>query len=253
MTHPTTMKATITPEIRSVLERCVITADSVTLPNEKLANYKQVNAALEAAGGKWNKKAKCHLFPSDPREALGLAMQTGQIIDKVKARKKERQAFYTPNELCRTVTTYANVAGHRVLEPSAGHGALAIDCEVMDAICVDCIEIDDDAAASLEKEGFDVLGGDFLLMQPCSTKEQYSRIVMNPPFTRKSDAKHVRHAFEHWLAKDGLLTAIVADDGRDRQDIAAIHNSYCVKERLPAGAFKESGTMIATLIIQLSK
>lgn len=247
------MKVTITPEIRSVLERCVITADSVTLPNEKLANYKQVNAALEAAGGKWNKKAKCHLFPSDPREALGLAMQTGQIIDNVKARKKERQAFYTPDDLARTVTTYADVAGHVVLEPSAGHGSLAKDCLAMGAHLVECIEIDADACASLRAEGFPVLGNDFLTIKPISIKAQYMRIVMNPPFTRKSDAKHVQHAFNYWLKTDGLLTAIVADDGRDRQDLAAIHPSYRVVERNPAGAFKESGTMIATLIIQLVK
>lgn len=247
------MKVHLSPEVRAVLERSTITSASVTLPPEQLPNYKAVNAVLEAAGGKWNKKAKCHLFTSDPREALGLAMQSGQIIHKEKTRKKERQAFYTPDDLARTVTTFANVAEHYVLEPSAGHGSLAKDCLEMGALGVDCIEIDDEAAASLAKDGFSLLGRDFLTMTPDEPEQRYSRIVMNPPFTRKSDAKHVRHAFEHWLKLDGLLTAIVADDGRDRADLAAIHPSYCIVERNPAGAFKESGTMIATLVIQLRK
>lgn len=249
------MKVKLTPEVRAVLERSTITATSVTLPRERLDNYKAVNAVLAAAGGKWNKKAQCHLFTTDPREALGLAVQTGEIIHQKKARKKERQAFYTPEAGARTLARLADVAGHYVLEPSAGHGALAHACIKEGASRVDCFEIDHEACCSLKRDGLTVLAQcDFLETSPEEPEQRYQRIVMNPPFTRKSDAKHVRHAFEHWLALEGILTSIVADDGRDRPDLKAIApDSYRIVHRLPAGTFKESGTMIATLVIQLSK
>lgn len=76
---------------------------------------------------------------------------------------------------------------------------------------------------------------------------------MNPPFTRKTDAKHVNHAFIYWLKRGGLLTSIVCDDGQDRKDLAAIDSSFQIVQRIPAGSFKESGTNVATLVIQLSK
>lgn len=249
------MKVSVTPAIRAVLERSTITADSVTLPPERLDNYKAVNAVLEAAGGKWNKKARCHIFLSDPREALGLALQSGQIIHKEKARKKERQAFYTPEAGALTLARLADVAGHYVLEPSAGHGALAHACIKEGAARVDCFEIDHEACCSLSRDGLNLLAQcDFLETSPEEPEQRYQRIVMNPPFTRKSDAKHVRHAFEHWLALDGVITSIVADDGCDRPDLKTIApDTYRIVHRLPAGTFKESGTMIATLVIQLSK
>jgi predicted RNA methylase len=248
------MNVKLTDDVRHVLERSTITETSVQLPPEQLPNYKAVNAVLEAAGGKWNKKARCHIFPSDPREALGLALQTGQIIHQEKARKKERQAFYTPDDLAHTVAIFASVVGHRVLEPSAGHGALAQACLHAGALLTCCYEIDEEAVAALQKAGFLAIAADFLTVTPPKLENDlFERIVMNPPFTRKSDAKHVQHAFTHWLQNGGLLTAIVADDGHDRPDLAAIHSSYRVVLRNEAGAFKESGTMIATLVIQLTK
>lgn len=250
------MKVTVTPEIRAVLERSTITANSVTLPQERLANYKQVNAVLEAAGGKWNKKAKCHLFPVDPRAALGLALESGQIVHQEKARKKERQAFYTPDTIAESLVAHASVTGQRVLEPSAGHGAIATVCRQNGAAAIDCVEIDPEACQHLRREGFNVVfEGDFLATAPSEPEERYDRIVMNPPFTRKADAKHVRHALFNWLADGGTLTAIVCDDGQDRPrpDLAAIHRSYKILEKLPAGAFRESGTMIRTLIVQFTR
>lgn len=248
------MKVTLTPEVRAVLERSTITADAVTLPPEQLPNYKQVNAVLEAAGGKWNKKARCHLFSSDPREALGIALQTGQIIHKEKARKKERQAFYTPPDVARDVVILADVRDKTVLEPQAGHGALAKPCRAVGAKLIWCRDIAQEAIDALKADGFHAEQGDFLESYPIGECTRYERIVMNPPFTRKADAKHVRHAFTHWLKKGGLLTSIVCDDGQDRPDLRAIDPStYQIVLRYPAGTFKESGTMIATLVIQLRK
>lgn len=250
------MKVTLTPEVLDVLERSTITSTSVKLPSSPRLEpklYQKVNKVLEAAGGKWSKKEQAHVFPTDPRAELGLAQKSGVIIDKAKARKKARQAFYTPEAAARTLAGLADFAGHYVLEPSAGHGALAYACIKEGASCVDCFEIDQDACDSLTRDGYTVLATcDFLETSPEEPSQRYQRIVMNPPFTRKADAKHVLHAFDHWLALGGILTAIVADDGKDRPDLAA-GAPFQIIHHLPAGTFKESGTMIATLVIQLSK
>lgn len=252
-------KIIISPAVLEVIERSTIDATSVSLPSVPRLDhklYEQVNKVLEAAGGQWNRKLQRHVFTIDPRVKLGLAQESGVIIDEVKARKKERQAFYTPEQTAGHVAALADVTGHIVLEPSAGHGALALACANLKAL-VECVELDAEACEHLTKLNFAVRHrGDFLSFFPSSPVEEYCRIVMNPPFTRKADARHVLHAYQHWLKGGGygLLTAIVADDGQDRPDIAEISpESYRVVERLPAGTFREAGTNIATLVIQILK
>lgn len=250
-------KVILTPEVRAVLERSIIDATSVKLPSSPRLErklYEGVNKVLEAAGGKWSKKQQAHVFIIDPRAELGLALETNVIIDKAKARKKERQAFYTPADVARDVVVIADVQDKTVLEPSAGHGSLATAIRDAEPLLLWCIDIDADAVAALKADRFCVNQGDFLDKYPAAADGRYQRIVMNPPFTRKADAKHVRHAFTHWLADQGLLTSIVCDDGQDRPDLRAIDPAtFQIVQRLPAGTFKESGTMIATLVIQLSK
>lgn len=258
----TMSKIVLTPEVRAVLEASTIDATSVKLPSGALDRklYVAVNKVIEAAGGKWSKKHQSHLFTSDPRTELGLALESNVIVDKAKARKKERQAFYTPAEAANTVAVFADIDGHLVLEPSAGEGALAAACLQYGAAQIHCIEIDADAAAALP---YPAIKADFLHCLPRAPdvppefRHLYERIVMNPPFTRKRDLKHVMHAFAHWLCLGGVLTAIVADDNNDRRDVlAALSGSgatFNIVHRFPSGTFKESGTQIATLVIQLTK
>ncbi len=248
-------KITLTPEVRAVLENSVVDATSVKLPSTPLDRklYVAVNKVIEAAGGKWNKKQKSHVFTSDPRVELGLALESNVIVDKGKERKKERQAFYTPENIARDVAVLADVSGRKVLEPSAGDGAIAIACRELGAETVFCMDVADESIEALNELGFPAFKTDFLFHYTAPNNTGYERIVMNPPFTRKTDAKHVRHAFTNWLSRDGLLTSIICDDGQDRKDLAEIDPSFRIIKRLPAGSFKESGTNIATLIIQLSK
>jgi hypothetical protein len=240
------MKVSLTPEIRAVLDRSTITATSLALPASPRLEpklYKAVNAALEAAGGKWNKSAKVHLFPSDPRPLLGMALVAGSIVNKVKAAKKERQAFYTPMAVADIVAELADVRGKYVLEPQAGGGALADACMKCGAKNVYCIEIDPIEADRLRTKTFYTLTADFLSIE---TETLYDRVVMNPPFTKGADIKHVNHA-RRFLKPHGRLIAILPD-----KEYTKI-GPYKVLKRLPAGAFRESGTMIATQVIQIIK
>ena len=115
---------TLTPEITAVLERAVISGNQVTLPQIDRALYLKVDKALQNAGGKWNTRARAHLFESDPQAKLAQILGTGVAIDE----KKAFQAFYTPPALVDRMAALAQVESHVVLEPSAGRGALADAC-----------------------------------------------------------------------------------------------------------------------------
>lgn len=239
----------LTPACREALTTGRAHAETFTLAPGRNPAYKEINARLEAAGFKWNKKHQCHILTAggDASAVIQGMLSSGQITDKTKARKVERQAFYTPEAVAKRVAQLAIVKNARVFEPSAGHGSLAKACMKAGARAVECVELDADACDHLRAEGFTVLHkGDFLSITPDEPNERYNVIVMNPPFTRGSDAKHVRHALENWLAVDGLLYAIVCDKGVSRDDLPN-HN---VLERFPAGAFRESGTQIATMLIR---
>jgi hypothetical protein len=137
MSAPVTFK--ISDEVRDVLARSTVTATSVTLPPGQLDRklYEAVNKALVGAGGKWDRKAGAHVFVRDPREVLGLAVETGKAVNV----KTTLQAFYTPESLAERVVRAVGIAeDERVvqaragrafgrplaLEPSVGDGALAV-------------------------------------------------------------------------------------------------------------------------------
>ena len=142
-------KIRIADDVMEVLKRSTITETSLQLPNEQLERslYSRVNKIIEAAGGKWNKTAKAHVFPSDPREALGMAIETGTVANK----QQIFQQFFTPSAvaemMCRDVQE-----GDAVLEPSAGAGSIAMAAAAKGAAVV-CFELQAELAeAALRRQ-----------------------------------------------------------------------------------------------------
>lgn len=235
---------TLSPIVSEILGRATITENRLVLPPERLdrKTYEAVNKALVAAGGKWSTKAQAHVFGGDPRPKLGLMLETGVAIDE----KKKYQAFFTPADLAAQVADMADVEGHTVLEPSAGHGSIADACLAAGAECVECIELNPESAAKLRMKEYPTTEGDFLSLAP----KQYTRIVMNPPFTKDQDVKHVAHAL-CFLAPGGVLVAIMLANTARPRFAALVEGLDHDIEDVPAGAFKESGTLIATIILRV--
>lgn len=245
----------VPPDVRAILEAATIDATSVQLVGQlDRSTYQKVAKVIEAAGGKWNRKAGKHLFQRDPREALGLAITTGQITDT----KKALQQFFTPASIASLVAETAQIEpGHSVLEPSAGNGALAEAARLYSGPCsVTCIEIDPVLADGLAFKGFSTITGDFLgITPPLDIASRFDRIVMNPPFTGGQDIAHVMHALE-FVKPGGRLVAIMA---------AGIHTNSSKAHRafreliemggtirdLPEAAFRESGTDVRTVMVVL--
>jgi predicted RNA methylase len=243
--------AKLSPEVIDILKRSTITANSLILPPQQLERklYEDVNKALVNAGGKWNRSAGAHLFNSDPRAKLGLGIETGVVIDE----KKLYQAFFTPPELAKRVVELADVKGKTVLEPSAGIGALAHECLAFNSTHVVCVEINKEFCDKLWRiSNCAVFNKDFLEFDP---HMRFECVVMNPPFRVNTDCKHVRHALK-FLAQKGRLVSIMGGNiGRpaftallsDIEDSGRQYRIHDVEE----GAFKESGTNIKTIILEV--
>ncbi len=234
----------LSPVVSEILGRSIILDNSLALPPERLdrPTYEAVNKAIVAAGGKWNRKTQSHVFDGDPRSKLGLMLETGVAIDE----KKKYQAFFTPSDLATEVADMAEVEGHTVLEPSAGDGSLADACLAAGAKRVECVEMNPDSAAKLRIKEYPTIEGDFLGLAP----NLYTRIVMNPPFTKNQDLKHVAHALR-FLAPGGILVAIMLANTSRPKFVALVEELDHDIIEVPAGAFKESGTSIATIILRV--
>lgn len=215
--------------------------------------YERVNKVLEALGGKWNRKAKRHLFDGSAADLLGDVLTTGEYVDE----KQEFQFFETPVALAERMCRIADVkSGITVLEPSAGRGAIAKTARAYGGT-VHCVELQPKLADELSREGFNVMQCDFLDTLPCN-HIRYATAVMNPPFCRSQDVSHVRHAYE-FLAQGGTLVAVMGAGWTFRQDRKATEfrewlddvDGEC--ETLPSGTFKESGTLVNTVLVTIKK
>lgn len=181
----------IADNILDILGECRTESNTLYLPEGQLdrATYQAVNKVLESIGGKWNRKAKGHIFTDgDPAELLDNVILAGEITDL----KKQYQFFPTPRPIAERMCELAELDDTcTVLEPSCGKGDLAdviFDAGVKQ-VCG--LELNPDMEQYLSKKPYTVLTGvDFLQYVKDTTKE-WSRIVMNPPFSRQQDIDHI--------------------------------------------------------------
>lgn len=251
---------TLSPEIAEILTRATITGNHLIVPRNPDGSmlprevYTRVDKALRAAGARWNTKAQAHIFQSDARERLGLILTGEKVVDDspegvAAAKKKTLQQFYTPEALADLIAQRAGVSGHRVLEPSAGHGALAQACLRHGATFVQCVDINPDCKTLLTRTRFGITIADFLQVKP---EPVYPRIVMNPPFTRGQDIRHVAHALK-FLKPKGRLVSVMAGEmnlARLKTHTADIR-FVCSVIPLPEGSFKEAGTNVKTSLLTI--
>ncbi len=146
-----------------------------------------------------------------------------------------------------------DLRGKRVLEPSAGEGALAIAAAKYGAR-VDCVELDQERAAKLNRAGFWVHCGDFL---QTALAPIYDVVIMNPPFDRGRDVDHVWHAWQT-VKPGGWLTAIMSAGTEFRSDAKttafreAMNANRAQWLDLPAGSFAPA-TYVNTLLLVVQK
>jgi hypothetical protein len=158
----------------------------------------------------------------------------------------------------------------RVLEPSAGTGAIAYElAKKREGVwrrdeepwthkpLVDCVELQPSMAWDLNNSGVfnRVWCQDFLTLSPKETG-LYDVIAMNPPFDLERDIDHVTHAMK-FLQPNGYLVAVMSAGTEFRETRKArafrdlvdkLHGRFT---DLPPGSFSSVGTWVNTVIVRL--
>lgn len=207
--------------------------------------YERTNKVLEAAGGKWNRKSKAHLFDGDAEDAMEQIILTGEVTIP-----QDFGYFPTPPEIVQRLIELAKLEPtHKALEPSAGRGNIAF--ALMPLVKeVFCVELLPENSAHL-KEPF--VTGDFLAIEP---EPIYDRVVMNPPFAKQDDIRHVNHALK-FLKPGGLLVSVMSAGVTFRDNKLTTEFRDLIRARggeieaLEEGAFKRSGTLVNTVIVTI--
>jgi len=234
----------ITNEVANILADSMVENNNLYLPDIQLERklYVAVNKVLEAIGGKWNRKAKSHIFDESPVDIIEQILQTGEYIDE----KKEFQFFETPEHIAKQLIKLADIQpDETVLEPSAGKGAIAKyipNC--------DCIELNELNRKHLIENGFNIVGEEFLKFET-----KYDVIIANPPFSFQSDISHVLHMIE--LANRKVVSVMSASvlfrtNKKTKMFRESVNKLGGSIEPLPDNSFKNSGTNIRTCIASVN-
>lgn len=239
-------------DVLAVLSRADTNGKSLVLVGQlDRKMYERTNKVLEAAGGKWSRRDKAHIFDVDA------AVRIDQIIlsGEVEVPKDEFNFFPSPPAVVARLMDLADVRqGMRVLEPSAGRGAIAYACADAGAT-VDCVELMEANFTALRQDARlgDVRHADFLEQNPCAI---YDSVVMNPPFAKQADIRHVEHAIK-FVKPGGRLVSVMSAGvkfrdnklAREFRDFIDEHGGEI--EDLPEGSFKSSGTMVRSVIVTI--
>jgi hypothetical protein len=254
----------IQEDVIAILSQSRVDGNNLYLPSVQLERklYLDVNKCLEIIGGKWNRSSKSHVFLSDPSDLLDEMINTGEIVDA----KKEFQFFETPKEIVKRMIGYADIQSKDVLlEPSAGKGAILEEFPKENEKYA--VELNEDNYNYLlsnwaKKDlGDELFFADFLSPSLYTNPRfpvEFHKIIMNPPFSKQQDIKHIFQAFDI-LANGGRLVSIVSESPFFRENKISqefrkfLYDNNAKVYDLDAGTFKESGTMVKTRIIVVDK
>lgn len=241
---------------QDIINQCYIQDGVVKLPEGQLERklYTEVAARLEGIGGKWKGgKVFGFVFGTDPAPLLE-RIQSGEKINL----KKDFQFFETPPALAKSlVSKLALRKGHKVLEPSAGRGAiLRAIWEAHPLTDVDCCELMDENYKILDNLLYtNMVGTDFLQLNAPNT---YNRIVANPPFTKNQDIDHVLKMYECLKISGRLVTVTsrhweFSNNKKESEFRRFIMDTRALIEDVPRGTFSDSGTEVAAFIVHIDK
>jgi predicted RNA methylase len=257
----------LTEDVLAVLSTAEVTETSLRITAGRLDRkvYLAVDKAVQALGGKWDRKTKTHTFPSGAASQL---VENAILTGEVTLPKNDLAFFPTSPELARQLVVMAGVKkGWKVLEPSAGTGRI-VDAILAAGGLPFAVERDIGMRTklALRDPPIMVIGAtisgpavDFMDLDPRVAMNSYDAVVMNPPFKKSGKGDHldhVRHAF-NFLKPKGVLVSVLPvsiefrEDKRYREfrDWHRERNGEVV--RLPEGSFKDAGTSVNTCTLRM--
>lgn len=214
--------------------------------------YLELAKHLKFLGGKWNKGKGGFIFD---REIESIDELLGDNTN----RKKQIQLFETPEIIADKLVELAELKKQDViLEPSAGRGRIikAIRKVLPNREIAFC-EIDEINRKYLDK--IDNLKniintGNFLDVDYA----MYDKIIANPPFSKNQDIDHIMKMYE-LLNNKGIIVSIASKHWELSNNKKETNFRKFLKDvnaeiiELDGEVFKESGTIIKTVIIKILK
>lgn len=260
--------------LQESLSKCKVQGNVIFLPpisEGMLANYADVRKALLAAGSKYTKNS--FVFPNDAQPYMDRLMG-GEKVNI----KKETQSFFTPSSLGKRMIQLLDIKdGMTLLEPEAGQGALieevykafpyymkgpndkpcvTVDYFELDSINQDVLskKINSDVRWSSSTSFMD----DDFLKADVNEIGQYDRIIANPPFSKNQDIDHIYQMFLFCKAGGRIVTMAskhwqTSSNKKEIKFAAFLDDINAEVIEIERGEFKESGTMISTVIMVINK
>ena len=150
---------------------------------------------------------------------------------------KDLQYYPTPVAVVQSILRDVYIReGEKVLEPSCGCGRFLDALKGHDVLG---IEYDAGRAAEARAKGHSVVQGNFLEFPP---KPEYSKVIMNPPFTGRGYLKHINHAIKFLKPGGQLISILPATAWYDHGELPKGGRWT----DLPVASFRESGTNVPT-------
>lgn len=242
-------------EFKDILEQCTIENNILYMPEQLDRKvYLKFSKALELIGGKWSRKDKGIKFLIDPTEKLQMLLNG----DKPENLKKKYQFFATPKKVVELMVSKITNSDPTLdyLEPSAGQGAIIEVLNEYDIIPDICEAMPENYAVLKDTTlNYNFLGNDFLRI---SKHKKYDYIIANPPFSKNQDIDHIMQMYDLLKPWGTLITLSSCSwfHGSQKKQIAFkefLHDNHAIIDSVEAGEFKESGTMIETKMIQLTR
>lgn len=198
---------------------------------------------IELIGGRVLGNLVC--FDYDPTFVLNHISTTAKLLDRV-----SHQFYPTPADLADKIASLAKLEhGHRVLEPSAGAGAIADAIgRTQIQVQLDLIELSATNAKVLEGKGYAPVVGDFLQIAKniLKTNVRYDRILANTPYSQGRYKTHA-HAASKLLKSDGKLLMFLPECCQHKQVLHGFHQ----KTLLPPTRFPN--TSISVVLIEFTR
>ncbi|MGW4371620.1 hypothetical protein ACWEKT_38970 [Nocardia takedensis] len=247
---------------REILRESRVEGNRLLLPQQlDRGIYRKVDKVIAAMGGRWDRRARAHVFPEDPAQVIAAAVADGSTP---KATAVTDAYYATPDRLAEQIVTGTHSAipglgaGARVLEPSAGDGALVrAILAVNPNVHVTAVEPDSGRAGMIGSDPRVEVAASTFEDFAADASERFAAVVMNSPFALPGQSTiWIDHLHAAWnlLIGGGALLAIAPSgytfrtDRRHRaiRELVTAHGGH---QALPPGAFTTSGTDVNTVLL----
>jgi hypothetical protein len=180
-------------------------------------------------------------FDYDPEKAINRIIVSGTAPDW-----KSHQFYPTKDNLATVAALELDITeSDTCLEPSAGQGGLAMHLNAN----VTCIELAALNCSILKAKGFkNVIESDFITWANKNQgKRSFSKVLMNPPFTKNQAKNHVMAAAD-LLTSNGKLAAILPASLKGKELVSGFNHKWS-----DVFADQFDGTAISVVILTLTR